>query len=118
MLSSINAMHLFQIGDYRRAYEAAAISYSQFNSRNYVGVFGPLDSLFVIAYCLLLRRLRRAQLPDGGLGVAVLFGAAIVSALSGVRARLDERREAFVEHLRAGAPPRFRQPQFRHDRRL
>jgi len=53
MLSSINAMHLFQIGDYRRAYEAAAISYSQFNSRNYVGVFGPLDSLFVIAYCLL-----------------------------------------------------------------
>ena len=53
MLSSINAMHLFQIGDYRRAYEAASISYSQFNSRNYVGVFGPLDSLFVIAYCLL-----------------------------------------------------------------
>jgi ATP/maltotriose-dependent transcriptional regulator MalT len=53
MLSSINAMHLFQIGDYRRAYEAASISYSQFCKRNYVGVFGPLDSLFVIAYCLL-----------------------------------------------------------------
>jgi hypothetical protein len=33
------------------------------------------------------------------LGVAVIFGAAIVSALSGVRARLDERRQAFVEHL-------------------
>ena len=53
MLSSINAMHLFQIGDYRRAYEAASIAYSQFSKRNYVGVFGPLDSLFVIAYCLL-----------------------------------------------------------------
>lgn len=53
MISAINAMHLFQIGDYRRAYEAASISYSQFTKRNFVGVFGPLDSLFVIAYCLL-----------------------------------------------------------------
>jgi RimJ/RimL family protein N-acetyltransferase/DNA-binding CsgD family transcriptional regulator len=53
MLSSINAMHLFQIGDYRRAYEAASICYSQFSKRNYVGIFGPLDSLFIIARCLL-----------------------------------------------------------------
>ena len=29
--------------------------------------------LGVIAYCLVLRRLRRARLPDGGLGVAVLL---------------------------------------------
>ncbi|MBK9260675.1 MAG: hypothetical protein IPM54_12740 [Polyangiaceae bacterium] len=29
--------------------------------------------LGVIAYCLLLRRLRRAKMPDGGLGVAVLL---------------------------------------------
>lgn len=53
MISSIHAMHLFQIGDYRRAYEAASICYSQFSKRGYVGIFGPLDSLFVIAYCLL-----------------------------------------------------------------
>ena len=53
MLSSIQAMHLFQIGDYRRAYEAASIAYSQFQERQYVGIFGPLDSLFVMARCLL-----------------------------------------------------------------
>lgn len=53
VLSSINAMHLFQIGDYRRAYEAASICYSQFSKLNYVGIFGPLDSLFIIARCLL-----------------------------------------------------------------
>lgn len=33
------------------------------------------------------------------LGVAVLFGVTVISALSGVRKRLDERRHAFVEHL-------------------
>jgi LuxR family maltose regulon positive regulatory protein len=53
MLSSIQAMQLFQIGDYRRAYEAASISYAQFQKRQYVGIFGPLDSLFVMARCLL-----------------------------------------------------------------
>lgn len=53
MISSIQAMHLFQIGDYRRAYEAASICNSQFSKLNYIGIFGPLDSLFVIAYCLL-----------------------------------------------------------------
>ena len=53
MLSSINAMYLFQFGDYRRAYEAASISYTQYSRRNYVGIFGPLDSLFVMARCLL-----------------------------------------------------------------
>jgi len=53
MLSAIHAMYLFQIGDYRQAYEAASICYSQFSARGYVGIFGPLDSLFVIARCLL-----------------------------------------------------------------
>jgi LuxR family maltose regulon positive regulatory protein len=53
MLSSINAMYLFQIGDYRRAYEAASINYTQYAKRSYVGIFGPLDSLFVMARCLL-----------------------------------------------------------------
>lgn len=53
MLSSINAMYLFQFGDYRRAYEAASIAYTQYSRLNYVGIFGPLDSLFVMARCLL-----------------------------------------------------------------
>lgn len=53
MLSSIQAMQLFQIGDYRRAYEAASITFSQFTKRKFVGVFGPIESLFVIARCLL-----------------------------------------------------------------
>lgn len=53
ILSSIQAMQLFQIGDYRRAYEAASIAYSQFTKGNYVGIFGPLESLFVMARCLL-----------------------------------------------------------------
>lgn len=53
MLSSIQAMHLFQIGDYRRAFEAASIAHSQFSKRNYVGVFSSIESLFVMARCLL-----------------------------------------------------------------
>jgi ATP/maltotriose-dependent transcriptional regulator MalT len=53
LISSMNAMVLFQIGDYRRAFEAASISYSQFSKRGYVGVFGPLDSLFIMARCQL-----------------------------------------------------------------
>ncbi|CAN2182148.1 Transcription regulator LuxR, C-terminal [Candidatus Nanopelagicaceae bacterium] len=53
LLSSMNAMVLFQIGDYRRAYEAASIAYSQFNKLGYVGNFGPLDSMFIIARCQL-----------------------------------------------------------------
>jgi len=53
LISSMNAMVLFQIGDYRRAFEAASISHSQFSKRGYVGVFGPLDSLFIMARCQL-----------------------------------------------------------------
>ena len=51
LLSSMNAMVLFQIGDYRRAFEAASITYSQFTKRGYVGIFGPLDSMFIMARC-------------------------------------------------------------------
>jgi ATP/maltotriose-dependent transcriptional regulator MalT len=51
LLSSMNAMVLFQIGDYRRAFEAASITYSQFTKRGYVGIFGPLDSMFILARC-------------------------------------------------------------------
>jgi ATP/maltotriose-dependent transcriptional regulator MalT len=53
LISSMNAMVLFQVGDYRRAFEAASISYSQFTKRGYVGIFGPLDSMFIIARCQL-----------------------------------------------------------------
>jgi ATP/maltotriose-dependent transcriptional regulator MalT len=51
LISSMNAMVLFQIGDYRRAFEAASITYSQFTKRGYVGIFGPLDSMFILARC-------------------------------------------------------------------
>ena len=51
LLSSMNAMALFQRGDYRRAYEAASVTYSQFTKPGYVGIFGPLDSMFIIARC-------------------------------------------------------------------
>jgi len=51
LISSMNAMVLFQIGDYRRAFEAASITYSQFTKRGYVGIFGPLDSMFIMARC-------------------------------------------------------------------
>jgi ATP/maltotriose-dependent transcriptional regulator MalT len=53
LISSMNAMVLFQIGDYRRAFEAASISYSQFTKRGYVGIFGPLDSMYIMARCYL-----------------------------------------------------------------
>ena len=51
LLSSMNAMVLFQVGDYRRAFEAASMAYSQFSKRGYVGIFGPLDSMFIMARC-------------------------------------------------------------------
>ena len=53
ILSSMNAMALFQIGDYRRAFEAASIAYSQFTKLGYVGIFGPLDTMFIMARCQL-----------------------------------------------------------------
>ena len=53
MLSAINAMVLFQIGDYRRAYEAASVAHSQFSRNGFVGIFGPLETLFIMARCQL-----------------------------------------------------------------
>lgn len=53
LLSSMNAMVLFQIGDYRRAFEAATVAYSQFIKRGYIGIFGPLEIMFIMARCQL-----------------------------------------------------------------
>jgi ATP/maltotriose-dependent transcriptional regulator MalT len=53
LLSSINAMALFLTGDYRRAFEAATISSSQFSQRGFVGIFGPLETTYIMARCQL-----------------------------------------------------------------
>lgn len=53
LLSSMNAMVLFQVGDYRRAFEVASIAHSQFMKRGFVGIFGPLDTMFIMARCYL-----------------------------------------------------------------
>jgi ATP/maltotriose-dependent transcriptional regulator MalT len=50
-LSAMKAMSLFLNGDYRHAYEAAQIHYSQSSKRGYVGFFGPLESIFIMARC-------------------------------------------------------------------
>jgi ATP/maltotriose-dependent transcriptional regulator MalT len=52
LLTSMKAMSLFQEGDYRHAYEMAQQHYSQAQRQGYVGCFGPLESIFVIARCL------------------------------------------------------------------
>ncbi len=52
LLTSIKAMSLFQAGDYRHAYEMAQQQYSQSQKQGYVGFFGALESIFVIARCL------------------------------------------------------------------
>ena len=51
MLMSINAMVQLEMGDYRRAFEVAQNCSIQFTKLGYVGIFGPLESLFVIARC-------------------------------------------------------------------
>jgi LuxR family maltose regulon positive regulatory protein len=53
LLSSMNSLMLFQVGDYRRAFESASVTYSQYKKLGYVGIYGPLDSMFVMARCLL-----------------------------------------------------------------
>ena len=53
LLSQINAMALFQIGEYRKAFEAATISTSNARRKGFVGVMGPLPSMYVQARCLL-----------------------------------------------------------------
>jgi len=51
MLMSISAMVQLEMGDYRRAFEIAQNCSMQFTKLGYVGIFGPLESLFVIARC-------------------------------------------------------------------
>jgi ATP/maltotriose-dependent transcriptional regulator MalT len=53
LISHIKAMSLFQIGEYRSAYETASIAVSQSRKNQYVGILGPLSSMFVQARCLL-----------------------------------------------------------------
>jgi len=52
-LLSIQAMHLHQRGEYKRAYEVASIAVSQHQTYGFVGNHGPLDAMFVMARCLL-----------------------------------------------------------------
>jgi len=53
MISSINAMVLFLAGDYRHAYEAAHLAHSQFMRNSFVGIFGPIETTYVMARCQL-----------------------------------------------------------------
>jgi DNA-binding CsgD family transcriptional regulator len=53
LLAQINAMALFQIGEYRKAFEAATIATSSAQRQSFVGVMGPLPSMFIQARCLL-----------------------------------------------------------------
>jgi len=51
ILMSISAMLLLEQGDFRRAFETAQHCTVQFSRLGYVGIFGPLESLFVMARC-------------------------------------------------------------------
>jgi ATP/maltotriose-dependent transcriptional regulator MalT len=53
LLAQIKAMMLLQIGDYRQAFETATIATSAAQRKGFVGVMGPLPSMFVQARCLL-----------------------------------------------------------------
>ncbi len=53
LLAQVNSMALFQIGEYRKAYEAANIATANARRKGFVGVMGPLPSMFVQARCLL-----------------------------------------------------------------
>lgn len=52
-LMSIEAMHLHQRGEYKRAHEVATIALSEYLQNGFVGNHGPLDVMFIIARCLL-----------------------------------------------------------------
>lgn len=49
----IHAIKLHQEGEYRRAFEMATMATREIQRNKYVGIFGPLDSLYVSARCLL-----------------------------------------------------------------
>ena len=53
LISHIKAMSLFQVGEYRSAYETASVAISQSRKQQYVGILGPLSSMYVQARCLL-----------------------------------------------------------------
>ena len=53
LISHIKAMSLFQVGEYRSAYETASVAISQSRKHQYVGILGPLSSMYVQARCLL-----------------------------------------------------------------
>lgn len=53
LLAQIKAMTLLQIGEYRQAFEAANIATATARRKGFVGVMGPLPSMFVQARCLL-----------------------------------------------------------------
>jgi LuxR family transcriptional regulator, maltose regulon positive regulatory protein len=51
LLTGIKAMELFQFGEYRSAYETAQLHYAQALTNEFSGLFGPLESLFIMARC-------------------------------------------------------------------
>jgi ATP/maltotriose-dependent transcriptional regulator MalT len=53
LLAQVNAMTLFQVGEYRKAFEAATIATSSARRNGFVGVMGPLPSMYIQARCLL-----------------------------------------------------------------
>jgi ATP/maltotriose-dependent transcriptional regulator MalT len=53
LLAQIKAMTLLQVGDYRQAFEAATIATSAARRNGFVGIMGPLPSMYVQARCLL-----------------------------------------------------------------
>jgi LuxR family maltose regulon positive regulatory protein len=52
-LTSIRALSEFTTGNYRLAFESASLSHNQARSAGFVGIMGPLDSMYVMARCLL-----------------------------------------------------------------
>ena len=46
-------MVLFLTGDYRHAFEAAHLAHSQFTRNSFIGIFGPIETTYVMARCQL-----------------------------------------------------------------
>lgn len=51
LLTGIKAMELLQVGEYRSAFETAQLHYVQALRHEFSGLFGPLESLFIMARC-------------------------------------------------------------------
>ena len=52
-VASIRALSEFTLGSYRLAYESASLSYNQSRTAGFAGIMGPLESMYVMARCLL-----------------------------------------------------------------